>query len=37
VLVLLIFPLGSHSLLEEMVVGFLSKFRCWCDVVLEPS
>lgn len=35
VLVLLVLPLWSHALLEEVVVGLLRELGCWCDVVLE--
>lgn len=35
VFVLLVLPLRSHALLEEVVVGFQSQLRGWCDVVLR--
>lgn len=35
VFVLLVLPLWSYALLKEVVVGFQSKLRGWCDVVLR--
>ncbi len=35
VLVLCVFPLGSHALLEEVVVGLERELRCGGDVVLH--
>jgi hypothetical protein len=35
VLVLLILPLRSDTLLEEMIVGLLRELGCWGDVVLR--
>ena len=37
VLILRVFPLGTHAVLEEMIIGFEREFRRGCDVVLSGA